>query len=285
VGAAPLRRPIRIGVQIAPQHGSAAQLLDAVERMEGLGVDLVMGWDHFFPLTDPTRPGDHDGAHFEAFTLLAAMAERTSRVEFGPLVAATPFRNPDLVADMARTIDHISARGTGTGRFILGLGAGWNERDFEEYGYGVGEPGQVGLGTVGQRLTAFEAAVPRIVHRLGRLDPPPTRRIPILIGGAGERRTLRMVAEHADLWHAFGDAPTLQRKAIVLDEHCRAIGRDPGAIERSTGTSVRGLGVGDPASAERLLAIGFTTFIVAISPPELDDRAVRALLAWRDAIA
>ena len=285
MSAAPPRRPIRIGAQIAPQHGSAAQLLDAAARMEDLGVDLVLGWDHFFPLTGPARPGHHDGAHLEAFTLLAAVAERTSRVEFGPLVAATPFRNPDLLADMARTIDHISARDAGVGRFVLGLGAGWNERDFEEYRYGVGQPGEVGLGTVGERLTAFEAAVPRVLARLGRLDPPPTRRIPILIGGAGERRTLRMVARHADLWHAFGDEATLARKAAVLDEHCRELGRDPAAIERSTGTSVRGLGVGDPASAERLLGIGFTTFIIAISPPDLDDRAVRALLAWRDSIA
>lgn len=107
-------RSIRIGVQIAPQHASYPVLRDAVRRMEDLGVDLVMGWDHFFPLT-----GDAEGAHFEAFTVLAAIAEQTSRVEFGPLVAAAPFRNPDLVADMARTIDHVSAHDTGTGRFIL----------------------------------------------------------------------------------------------------------------------------------------------------------------------
>ena len=275
-------RPIRIGVQLAPQHGTVAQLLDAAARMEELGVDLVMGWDHFFPLTAPDRPGDHDGAHFEAFTLLAAIAERTHRVEFGPLVAATPFRNPDLLADMARTIDHISAHGSGVGRFILGLGAGWNQRDFEEYGYGVGEPGEVGLGTVGERLTAFVAAVPRVLARMPELAPPPTRRIPILIGGAGERRTLKVVAEHADLWHAFGDEETLRHKSIVLNEHCAAIGRDPAEIERSTGTSVRGLGVGDPETAERFVALGFSTFIVAISPPDLDDAPVRALLAWRD---
>lgn len=245
-------------------------LRDAVLRMEDLGVDLVMGWDHFFPLT-----GDPDGAHFEAFTALAAIAERTQRVEFGPLVSATPFRNPDLVADMARTIDHISARGGRVGRFVLGLGAGWFERDFTEYGFE--------FGTVGSRLTAFEAAVPRVRARLRLLNPPPTRDIPILIGGAGERRTLRVVAEHADIWHAFGDEARLARVSAILDEHCLAVGRDPAAIERSTGTSVRGLGVGDPATAERLVALGFTTFVLAISPPELDVRALRDLLAWRDA--
>lgn len=264
-----MSRAIRVGVQIAPQHASYPVLRDAVRRAEDLGVDLVMGWDHFFPLT-----GDPDGAHFEAFTVLAAIAEQTSRVEFGPLVSATPFRNPDLVADMARTIDHISAHDTGTGRFILGLGAGWNERDFDEYGYP--------FGTVGSRLSGFEQAVPRIRERLGRLNPAPTRRIPILIGGAGERRTLRIVAEHADIWHAFGDVDTLAHKVAVLEEHCRAVGRDPGEIERSTGTSVRGLGVGDPETAERFVAMGFTTFVVAITAPELDFGPLQALLRWRD---
>ncbi len=262
-------RPIRVGVQIAPQHASYPVLRDAVRRMEDLGVDLVMGWDHFFPLT-----GDRDGAHFEAFTVLAAIAEQTSRVEFGPLVSATAFRNPDLVADMARTIDHISAHDSGVGRFILGLGAGWNEKDFDEYGYP--------FGTVGSRLGAFEAAVPRIRRRLARLNPAPTRHIPILIGGGGERRTLRVVAEHADMWHAFGDVETLAHKTRVLAEHCREVGRDVSEIEFSTGTSVRGLGVGDPETAERFVGLGFTTFIVAISPPELDDTALRALLSWRD---
>jgi len=265
-----MSREIRVGVQIAPQHATYPVLRDAVRRAEDLGVDLVMGWDHFFPLT-----GDPEGAHFEAFTVLAAIAEQTERVEFGPLVSATPFRNSDLVADMARTIDHISAHDTGTGRFILGLGAGWNERDFDEYGYP--------FGTVGSRLGAFEQAVPRIRRRLGRLHPAPTRRIPILIGGAGERRTLRVVAEHADIWHAFGDVDTLAHKVAVLEEHCRAVGRDPSEIERSTGTSVRGLGVGDPETAERFVGLGFTTFIVAITAPELDDSALRALLRWRDA--
>lgn len=256
-------------MQIAPQHASYPVLRDAVRRAEDAGVDLVMGWDHFFPLT-----GDPAGAHFEAFTMLAAIAEQTERVEFGPLVSATPFRNPELVADMARTIDHISAHDSGTGRFILGLGAGWFERDFDEYGYP--------FGTVGSRLTEFERAVPRIRERLAKLNPAPTRHIPILIGGAGERRTLRVVAEHADIWHAFGDVDTLAHKSAVLDEHCRAVGRNPGQIERSTGTSVRGLGVGDPETAERFVQLGFTTFIVAITAPEFDDSALRSLLRWRN---
>lgn len=269
MSSAHAEQPIRVGVQIAPQHAPYPVLRDTVRRMEDLGVDLIMGWDHFFPLT-----GDSEGTHFEAFTALAAIAEQTSRVEFGPLVSATPFRNPDLVADMARTIDHISAHDTGVGRFILGLGAGWFERDFDEYGYP--------FGSVGSRMSDFEAAVPRIRERFAKLNPPPTREVPILIGGGGERRTLRVVAEHADIWHAFGSIETLARKSQILEEHCRAVGRDPKDIERSTGTSIRGLGVGDPETAEKFVELGFSTFIVAISAPELDDSAVRALLSWRD---
>ena len=90
------------------------------------------------------------------------------------------------------------------------------------------------------------------------------------------------MAEHADIWHAFGDVDTLTHKIAVLEEHCRAVGRDPGEIEYSTGTSVRGLGVGDAATADRFVELGFTTFVVAITPPELDDTALRALLRWRD---
>ena len=261
-------RPIRVGVQIAPQHVPYAALRDTVQQLEDLGVDIIFNWDHFFPLT-----GEPDGLHFESWTMLAAIAEQTSRVEFGPLVNCTAYRNPDLQADMARTIDHISAR-NGVGRFVFGTGSGWFERDFAEYGYD--------FGTTGSRLDALAEDLPRIRARWGKLNPAPTRRIPILIGGGGERKTLRIVAEHADIWHSFSDPETLERKLGILREHCAAVGRDMDEIEISTGVSVRGMGSVEESVRDRQYELGVRLFEVAVDGPDFDLTTVRHLLTWRD---
>lgn len=252
-------RPLRIAVQVQPQHAEYAQLRDMVLTAEELGVDIVYNWDHFFPLM-----GDPDGKHFECWTMLAAWAEQTERVELGALVTCNSYRNPELLADMARTVDHIS-----NGRLILGIGAGWFERDYSEYGYD--------FGTAGSRLAALGEALPRIDARLGKLHPAPTRQIPILIGGGGEKKTLKLTAQHAHIWHGFGDAATHARKKSVLDDWCAQIGREPEAIERSAGVDK------PPAEvAEAYLAAGVTLFTVGINGPDYDLSLVKEWVAFRD---
>lgn len=265
-------RPLRIGVQLAPQHAPYSAFRDAVLRAEDLGVDAIFNWDHFFPLTEPT-----EAEHYEAWTVLAAMAEQTERVEFGPLVNCSPYRNADLQADMARTVDHISARATGTGRFIFGTGSGWAQRDFDEYGYA--------FGTVGSRLDALAADLPRIRARWARLNPSPTRRMPVLIGGQGERKTLQLVAQHADIWHTFTPLDDLPRKIGVMHEWCAREGRDPADIELSTGFTVRGFGPLLEADApDRLYELGFRLIVPAIDGPDYDLSPLEPLLKWRDRV-
>lgn len=258
------QRRIRIGAQVQPQHATYGKIRDTVVELEQLGVDVLFNWDHFFPLS-----GDPDGPHFESWTELASWAELTSRVEFGALVNCNSYRNPDLQADMARTIDHISAQ-DGTGRFIFGTGSGWFERDYAEYGYE--------FGTAGSRLDDLAAALPRIEARWEKLTPAPTRKIPVLVGGGGEKKTLRIVARHADIWHSFTSPADLPRKLGILAEHADAVGRDVREIEVSNELARR-----DEADADALLAAGVTLFTVALSGPDYDLAPIRRWLAWRDA--
>ncbi len=258
--SAQLRTPVRVGVQIQPQHAEYQSIRRAVVEAEQLGVDIIYNWDHFFPLF-----GDDSGKHFECWTMLGSWAEITERVEFGALVTCNSYRNPELLADMARTVDHMSA-----GRLILGIGAGWFEKDYREYGYDFGD-------SPGDRLRDLEAALPRIDSRLAKLNPPPTRKIPILIGGGGETKTLRYTARHADVWHGFGDPGVIAHKNQVLDEWCEKEGTDASAIERSVGLEPKHIG-----RADEWLAAGSTQFTIGTSGPDYDLGPLRELLSWRD---
>ena len=254
-----MTKPVRIGVQIQPQHGDYRDIRAAAVSAEEKGADIVYNWDHFFPLY-----GSADGKHFECWTMLAAWAEATERVEIGALVTCYSYRNPHLLADMARTVDHISG-----GRLILGLGAGWAERDYTEYEYP--------FGTAGGRLRDLDSGLYRIKRRLSLLNPPPMRDIPILIGGGGERHTLRIAGRWADIWHWFGGPETVRRKNRILDDWCRAAGRDPAAVERSVGAEL-----GDIDQADHLLEAGATQITLEIRGPGFDLAALDEWIAWRD---
>jgi probable F420-dependent oxidoreductase len=244
----------RVGVQLQPQATSVEDLRAAWQAADALGVDSIWTWDHFFPLY-----GDPSATHFEGWSLLAAMAVDTSRAQFGMLVGCNSYRNPELLADMARTIDHLSG-----GRFYLGIGAGWFQRDYAEYGYEFGTPQS--------RLRDLGQALPRIRSRLGKLNPPPIGKLPILIGGGGEKVTLRLVAEHADAWNTFGPPSNFAAKSQILDEWCEKVGRDPAAIERTV--AIDGSEVSD---ADAYVDAGATHIIVMLGPP-FDLSPVQQLL-------
>jgi len=255
---------VTVGVQVIPQHGDFEGMKRAWIEADRLGVDRIYNWDHFYPLS-----GDPNGKHFESLTVQAAMAAVTEKAEVSSLVICNSYRNPNLLADMARTIDHISG-----GRFMLGIGSGWFEKDYDEYGYE--------FGTAGSRLRDLARDLPVIKARWEKLNPPPLRRIPILIGGGGEKVTLRIVAEHADLWHSFGDAATMKHKSDVLDDWCDKVGRDPADIQRST--TIRRLN-GERRDPDAFLEIGFTDFVVSVQGPDWDLAPLEEALAWRESVA
>lgn len=254
--------PLRVGVQIQPQHSDFDGMRQAWREAEEMGVDTIFNWDHFYPLY-----GDPDGRHYEALTTLGAMAEVTERAQIGSLVICNAYRNPELLMDAHRTLDHISG-----GRAILGIGAGWFQRDFDEYGFE--------FGTAPDRLRALRAALPRIRDRRAKLNPQPLGPLPLLIGGSGEKVTLRLVAEHADMWHGFGDVDTYRHKAEVLAGHCEAVGRDPSEIERTWAVNA-----GQVETADALRDAGVTHFIMGAGGDGsgYDLSPLRELVEWRDA--
>jgi F420-dependent oxidoreductase-like protein len=225
--------PIRIGATFWIQRTDWPSLRDAVVAAERSGADSLWVDDHL--LCDE---GDANDAKLEGWTTLAALAASTTRARIGLLVAANTFRNPGLTAKLATTVDHVS-----DGRSVLGLGGGWFEPEHEAFGIDFGSGH-------GERLDRLEESVglirrlldgERVSHE-GRFynfkdalcEPRPLQdRLPILIGGSGPRKTLRIVARHADIWNAYGTPETLAASDAILRDHCEAVGRDEATIERT----------------------------------------------------
>jgi alkanesulfonate monooxygenase SsuD/methylene tetrahydromethanopterin reductase-like flavin-dependent oxidoreductase (luciferase family) len=225
---------LKLGVALWSQVTDWPQVAAAARRLDGLGYDHLWTWDHIYaPTGDPYQPV------FEGTTLLAALAAITEHVELGLFVGANTFRNPGLVAKAAATLDHVSG-----GRAIVGLGAAWFELEHEAHGIDFGaSPGErIGwldeaAGAIRSLLAGETVSSPGGAHyRFHELrhSPRPVRsRVPLMIGGAGEQRTLRVVARHADLWNLSGTPDELSHKDGVLRDHCRAVGRDEREIERT----------------------------------------------------
>jgi probable F420-dependent oxidoreductase len=262
---------ITVGIQLGATNGDYANFKNAWIEAEALGADYIYTSDHFFPPSfdpNPTKEVLY-GKSFEATTIQAAMAATTHRAQIGCLVHCNSYRNPNLLADIARTIDHISG-----GRYVLGIGSGWWQLDYDEYGYE--------FGTAASRLRDLERDLPIIRARLAKLNPPPMRRIPIIIGGGGEKMTLKLVAQYADIWHFFGDPDSLKRKSDILADWCGKVGRNPQEIIHSTSI---GSPFGPEFKPDDYRKVGFTDFLAMSSGPAWNLDRLRELIAWRKSVA
>jgi len=278
---------MRFGIKTAPQHTSWGDMLDVWRTADEVELfETAWNFDHFYPLQ-----GDKNGPCLEAWVTLSALAQATSRIRIGCMVNGVPYRHPALVANMAASLDIVSG-----GRLELGLGAGWNEQETKAYG--------IDLLPMGQRMDRFEEAVEVIdsllVHEIttfqgkyfqleqARCEPkgPQQPRPPIVIGGGGEKRTLRIAARFAQHWNLpFATPEVFHKKNEILLAHCEAVGRDSSLIMRSV--QIESTADQDPAevadSAAALFAAGVDQVILTLRTPYRAER-VAALAKSLEAI-
>ena len=226
---------LRLGALLWTQAASWPEMREAALRIDRAGYEHLWFYDHLYAINtrDPFLP------IFEGWSILAGLATTTESARLGLLVGANTFRNPAVVAKIASTVDHMSG-----GRAIVGLGGAWNDLEHRAFGLEFGSSAGERLGWLDEaadamrRLLDGESVTSAPEGHYGfqevRVVPRPLQEhVPIMIGGSGERRTLRAVASHADMWNLFGDAQRLAAKDSVLRRHCKEVGRDPEAIERT----------------------------------------------------
>lgn len=221
---------MKLGATLWPQNTTWDAMREAAVHLDTIGFETIWTWDHFYALA-----GKEERPNLEATTILAALSPLTKRAMLGALVEGVTYRHPAVIANIAATHDQVS-----NGRAICGIGAAWNQTEHRAYG--------IELGTPGERSRRFAEAA-KIVRAL--LDGervtysgkyyqlkdavlntrPVQKRLPIMIGGAGEQKTLRTTAKYADMWHTFGTPDVMRRKLEILHQHCRDVGRDPSAVE------------------------------------------------------
>jgi alkanesulfonate monooxygenase SsuD/methylene tetrahydromethanopterin reductase-like flavin-dependent oxidoreductase (luciferase family) len=241
---------VKLGANCWGQYTDWPALREAGIRADRLGFDSLWTWDHLYPIV-----GSHEGPIFEGWLTLAAWAEATQRATVGLMVGANTFRNPAVVARIVTTLDHIS-----DGRAVLGIGGAWFETEHRGLGIEFG-------GSPGERLRWLDEAVQIMGGMLHGERPSGSRRykarealnlplplqehLPILVGGGGEKKTLRIVAKYADACNVGGGVEIVKRKDEILRRHCTDVGRDESEIERTTGVGVCIIR-DDPAVARRV---------------------------------
>jgi F420-dependent oxidoreductase-like protein len=221
---------MKFGATLWPQNSTWPAFRDAAKVVDEVGFETVWAWDHFYALQ-----GTEEKPNFESTTILAAIAPITKRAKIGALVQGVTYRHPAVIANMAATHDVVTE-----GRAICGIGAAWNQTEHKAYG--------IELGSVAERLRRFNEAA-KIIRALLNGDRvtysgkyyqlknavlntrPVQKRLPIMIGGGGEKKTLRTTARYADMWHTFGTPEVMQHKIEVLHAHCKDVGRDPKDVE------------------------------------------------------
>jgi F420-dependent oxidoreductase-like protein len=267
---------MRLAFKTAPQHTTWDDMLEVWRAGDGIEA-FESGWtfDHFYPIV-----GDTNGPCLEGWVTLAALAQATRRLRLGVLVTGIHYRHPAVLANMAATLDIVSA-----GRLELGIGAGWNEQESGAYGIDLGNPRQrsdrleeacqVLIGLLSSEKTTFSGRF--FTLRDARCEPkgPQQPHPPICIGGSGERRTLRTAARYAQHWNFVGGTvEEFRRKVEVLHRHCHQLGRNPGELTISS--HIRLGPNGDPGPAvETAAAMAEFGLELAIVPLPVPHRAAQ----------
>jgi F420-dependent oxidoreductase-like protein len=273
----------RFGLQLpsftfagVPDDAMFERIAKTAVAAEESGFDSFWVMDHYHQIANI---GPETDPMLEAYTLLGGVAARTSRIRLGTMVTGVTYRNPAFLAKVVTTLDIVSS-----GRATLGIGAAWNEDESRAYGYEWPPPSerferledalQICRGMFTQQRTTYKGHRHHVDGALNVPQPVQRGGPPVLIGGGGERRTLRLVAQYADMWNGFGDVATIRHKLDVLRHHCRDVGRDPADIVKTRLSTLIAAPTADEAERRR------QEFQRA---RRIDDASLEARLIWGDA--